>query len=457
MGSTFSSNLSVSKEDFDASQSQTYKRHKTLLTCEGNSRLIPCLPDELSLQILARVPRICYLKLKLVSRSWKQALVSSQLFKVRKELRTTEEWLYILTKGQDNQLFLYALDPLSGRWQRLPKLPGGAFEDEPQKGFGGLGMWNLVGSNSRISCAMRGWLGKKDAFDPIPFSGCALGAINGCLYVLGGFSKSSAISRVWQYDTILNSWTELTPMSTGRAFSKIAILNDKLYVVGGITRGRGAVTTLQSAEVFDPHTGLWSQMKSMPCSKAQLLPTASLADLFKPIASGVTSYRGKLFVAQSLYCWPFCIDIGGEVYDPELNSWIEMPVGFSEGWPSKKPGTKLSALVNGELYVLDAFSSNDTDRIKVYDSQEDTWKVVVGSTPVHEFADSEASYLIVGILGKLCLITKDDNCKIKVLQAEIESPSSSSSGNRFHEHFWTVVATKNTMSTELVSCQTLEI
>lgn len=86
------------------------------------------------------------------------------------------------------------------------------------------------------------------------------------------------------------------------------ILNNKLYVVGGVTRGPGGLTPLQSAEVFDPHTGIWSPIPSMPFAKAQVLPTAFLADLLKPIATGMTSYRGRLFVPWSLYCWPFFVE-----------------------------------------------------------------------------------------------------------------------------------------------------
>ncbi|KAK5846644.1 hypothetical protein PVK06_002940 [Gossypium arboreum] len=52
-------------------QSGTCKKNKSSCLNEDNSRLIPCLPDELSLQILARLPRIHYFNLRLVSQKWK--------------------------------------------------------------------------------------------------------------------------------------------------------------------------------------------------------------------------------------------------------------------------------------------------------------------------------------------------------------------------------------------------
>jgi hypothetical protein len=108
----------------------------------------------------------------------------------------------------------------------------------------------------------------------------------------------------------------------------------------------------------------------MPFSKAQVLPTAFLADMLKPIATGLTSYMGRLCVPQSLYSWPFFVDVGGEIYDPETNSWVEMPNGMGEGWPARQAGTKLSVVVDGELYAFDPSSSLDSGKIKVYDQEK---------------------------------------------------------------------------------------
>lgn len=447
------------------------KRQRLLLsTCEDNLRLIPSLPDEISIQILARVPRICYLNLKLVSRAWKAALVSSELFCVRKELGTTEEWLYILTKVNDDKLLWYALDPLSRRWQRLPLMPNVSSEDEAKKGLAALPlrMWSMVGSSIRIADVIMSWLGRRDALERMPFCGCSIGVVDGCIYALGGFSRASAMKSVWRYDPINNCWAEASPMSVGRAYCKTGILNGKLYVVGGVTRGRGGLNPLQSAEVYDPHTGMWSQLPSMPFAKAQVLPTAFLADLLKPIATGMTSYRGRLFVPQSLYCWPFFVDVGGEVYDPNINSWLEMPIGMGEGWPARQAGTKLSVNVNDDLYALDPSSSLDSAKIKIYDYEGDTWKVVAGDVPIHDFTDSESPYLLASLLGKLHVITKDANHNITVLQADMQNDLSSSqpllsspelteSSPESEREIWRVFASRSGRSVELVSCQSLKV
>ncbi|ONK64468.1 uncharacterized protein A4U43_C07F26390 [Asparagus officinalis] len=431
-------------------------------------RLIPYLPDEISVQILARVPRAHYLKLKSVSRRWKAAITSSEVFDVRKELKTTEEWLYILAHAEEYRLCWYALDPLSGIWQRLPPMPD-FVSNEESKRVSGLRMLNVMGSTIRIADVIRGWLGRRDALDRMPFCGCAIGAADGCLYVLGGFSRSSAMSCVWRYDPILNMWQEVSSMKTARAFCKTSLLNGKLYVVGGVSRGRGGLTPLQSAEVFDPETELWEQMPNMPFSKAQILPTAFLAEMLKPIATGMTSFMGKLCVPQSLYSWPFFVDVGGEIYDPEANSWVDMPAGMGEGWPAKQAGTKLSVVVNGELYALDPSSSLDNSNIKIYDHQDDSWKVVIAKVPLHDFTDTESPYLLAGFLGKLHVIVKDSNSETAVLEADIktrlsEAPSTSTPSTSSvptvsvaETDIWKVIATKNFGAAELVSCQVLDI
>jgi hypothetical protein len=353
-------------------------------------------------------------------------------------------------------------------------MPNVVYEEEYSRGLPWFSIWNMVGPSIKICDTIRGWLGRKNSFDQMPFCGCAIGALDGCLYVLGGFCKASTMKCVWRFDPIQNAWSEVTAMSTSRAYGKTGILNNKLYVVGGVSRGRGGLAPLQSAEVFDPSTGIWSQVPSMPFSKAQALPTAFLTDMLKPIATGLTPYMGRLCVSQSLYSWPFFVDVGGEIYDPETNSWVEMPNGMGDGWPARQAGTKLSVVVDGELYAFDPSSSLDSGKIKVYDQREDAWKVVIRKVPMYDLAGSESPYLLAGFHGKLHVITKDINHEIAILRAELRknlgsfsSCSTSVVAGSLHEHseslaesdtvVWKAIGTKDFGSSELVSCQVIDI
>lgn len=470
MGSRLSSisHKTSSSELFEAPQNEVCKKQRMSVGFwDENPRLIPNLPDEISIQILARLPRVSHCKAKLVSRSWRAALTSAEYYKVRKELGTTEVWLYVLTKLDGEKLVWHALDPISCIWQRVPPMPDISAEGGTRRAISSTRLWNILGSSITT---IRGLFGRRDALDEIPFCGSAIGAVDGCLYVLGGFCRASAMNCVWRYDPIFNAWSEVCPMSISRAYCKTGVLNNKLYVVGGVTRGQGGLAPLQSAEVFDPSSQTWSEVPSMPFSKAQVLPTAFLADLLKPIATGMTSYKGKLYVPQSLYCWPFFVDVGGEVYDPETNSWVEMPVGMGEGWPAKQAGTKLSVIVDGDLYALDPSNSLDSAKIKVYNDEDDAWKTIEGDVPIRNLTDSESPYLLASFLGKLHVITKDINHNILVMQADWKnrvdsapSTSSATSGelsqnvSALSGNVWKVLATRCVGSAELVSCQILDL
>ncbi|KAJ3702652.1 hypothetical protein LUZ61_006357 [Rhynchospora tenuis] len=420
---------------------------------DTDSRLIPALPDEISLQILARIPRSYYLGLKAVSRSWKKAVTDGEMYRLRKELGSTEEWLYILTKGDDNKLSWHAVDPINSIWQKLPQMPNIIQEEETRRGLPGL-----------MTTLIRNFFGKRDAADRMPYCGCAIGVANGSLYVLGGFSKATALKSVLRYDPCTNSWNEVCAMSTGRAFCKASLLNNKLYVVGGVNRGTtgsSGLTPLRSAEVYNPDTDTWTEMPSMPFSKAQALPAAFLVELLKPIATGMTTYRGKLCVPQSLYSWPFFVDVGGEVFDPVTNSWEEMPAGMGEGWPARQACSKLSTVVDGELYALDPSTSSDDGKIKMYDHHEDTWKVVAEKVPFGDCTDTEAPYLLTAFLGKLHVVVKDVNNDVKILQMKLQASGTDSSSSSTHgENFvdmWKVISAKRISGSELVSCQVLSI
>ncbi|WZZ58437.1 F-box/kelch-repeat protein At1g22040 [Brassica napus] len=469
MGSVMSLSCSKRKatsRDEEPSNSSRKRRKLSSLNDEEeyNCRLIPNLPDELSIQILARLPRICYSSVRLVSRRWRSAVSTSEVYALRKELGITEEWLYVLTKGQDDKLLWYALDPVSTRWQRLPPMPVIVCEEESRRS-----LWNL-----KVGEIVRSLLCRRDASEQMPFCGCAIGSVDGCLYVLGGLSKSKTVSCVWRFDPIVNSWSEVSSMLANRAYSKTGVLDKKLYVVGGVDRGRGGLSPLQTAEVYDPTTDVWSQVPSMPFTKAQVLPNAFLADLLKPIATGMTCYNGRLCVPQSLYSWPFFVDVGGEVYDPETELWGEMPSGMGEGWPARQAGTKLSVVVDGELYAFDPSSSMENGKIKVYDQKEDAWKVVIGEVPVYDMTDSESPYLLAGFHGKLHFITRDHNRNVTVLRADVPDVSGSSSSSKcvlgsgsFKEKgdavnksdtvIWKVIASKDLGAAELVSCQVIDI
>jgi hypothetical protein len=133
----------------------------------------------------------------------------------------------------------------------------------------------------------------------------------------------------------------------------------------------------------------------------------------------------------------------------------------------------LSVTVDGELYALDPSSSLDSAKIKVYDYQDDSWKVIAGDVPIPNFSASESPYLLASLLGKLHMITKDATHNIAILQADLKNhlapfPSTSSAlddtrhgisepAAESERDLWEAISSCSVGSAELVSCQTLNI
>ena len=58
-------------------------------------------------------------------------------------------------------------------------------------------------------------------------------AMNGLLYVIGGYNGSDPVHTAEVYDPTTNRWRTLTGMPTRRWSPGAAAINGKLYAVGG--------------------------------------------------------------------------------------------------------------------------------------------------------------------------------------------------------------------------------
>jgi len=65
-----------------------------------------------------------------------------------------------------------------------------------------------------------------------------------------------------------------------------------------------------------------------------------------------------------LTIFSFSVDVGYEIYDPNIDSWLQMPISMGEGWVARQAGTKLSVTVNDDLYALHPSNSLDSAKIR---------------------------------------------------------------------------------------------
>jgi hypothetical protein len=95
-------------------------------------------------------------------------------------------------------------------------------------------------------------------------------AYRGDIYLAGGLlDGENPTARVWRYDPEANRFSELPPMRQARGGTGAAVIGDKLYVVGGSANAfpKGFVESYQTLEVYDFNTGRWEVGPEMPSGR----------------------------------------------------------------------------------------------------------------------------------------------------------------------------------------------
>ncbi len=89
-------------------------------------------------------------------------------------------------------------------------------------------------------------LGRWETLAPLPLalSGYALAAVDGRLYLFGGWDGQRIVETVYSYDPETDAWKTGTPMSSPRAFAAAVALEGRILLVGG-TDGAHPLDTVQ--------------------------------------------------------------------------------------------------------------------------------------------------------------------------------------------------------------------
>mgnify|MGYP001562875635 CR=1 FL=1 len=188
------------------------------------------------------------------------------------------------------------------------------------------------------------------------------GGISGKFYVAGGCVSSDCrigtTSLLQAFDPATNTWSTKSPMPTARSFGASAVINNKLYVVGG--QGTCAPCALQEnltpvLEVYDPVTNIWTSKAPMPGTRSFVYAAAVNGELY---VVGTNDTPGG-FVASL------------DVYNPESNSWsVRTPNATPRGWAG-------AAEVDGIIYALGGYTSPlapaPSNTVEAYDPLTDEW------------------------------------------------------------------------------------
>ncbi|NHJ31953.1 MAG: hypothetical protein FK732_03735 [Asgard group archaeon] len=181
------------------------------------------------------------------------------------------------------------------------------------------------------------------------------------IYVIGGYNDGY-LSTNEMYDPVTNTWITKTPMPTPRQSFAIEVFQNKIYCIGGST-GNGYTSV---TEVYDPLTDTWESKAAIPAPRSQL--TANMVD-------------GKIYVIAG-FNNSNTGDISNlnEVYDPKTDTWTTkatIPYGVY---------SHCSVVVDNSIYVFSAQSASPGSKRpdngpanQIYDTKTDTW--TFGKTP----------------------------------------------------------------------------
>jgi N-acetylneuraminic acid mutarotase len=133
----------------------------------------------------------------------------------------------------------------------------------------------------------------------------AAAVVSGRLFVIGGYiggtMSSSAVQTVYEYEPSRNAWATRAPMPTPRGALAAVALNGRIHAVGGSGDGNTG-----AHEVYDVAGNRWTAANPMPTARDHLAAVAYQDRVWA--IGGRTSFMGRQFDNV-------------EIYDPTTNSW----------------------------------------------------------------------------------------------------------------------------------------
>ena len=124
----------------------------------------------------------------------------------------------------------------------------------------------LLGVSAIGTAQENTWAKKADM--PTGRNGLSTAVVEGKIYAIGGWDGSQILSTVETYDPVTGTWTKRADMRAPRAFLSSAVVDGKIYAIGGWDRSQN-ISTVQA---YDPATDTWTKRADMPTARAGLVP-----------------------------------------------------------------------------------------------------------------------------------------------------------------------------------------
>ncbi|KAL0351136.1 UNVERIFIED_CONTAM: F-box/kelch-repeat protein [Sesamum radiatum] len=276
---------------------------------------ISSLSYDLESRIFARFPISEFWKLCLVNKRCWGLLKSGEVYNIRREIGFKEPSIFMSATGQSTW---WAFDREFKSRRELPVLPSDVC---------------FINGDKESLCA-------------------------GTHLLVSGKELDGLV--VWRYELVKNKWYKGPSMRTPRCLFASATCGSYAYVAGGMAVELNGEVLYDKAEKYNPESRSWEPLPTM--KRRRKLCAGCYMD-------------GKFYViggrdeAGGLTC--------GEFFDETKNQWELIPDMLIDDPVQSSHSPPLVAVVNNELYSLEA-SSN---QLKVYLKKTNTWKQL-GPVPV---------------------------------------------------------------------------
>ena len=181
--------------------------------------------------------------------------------------------------------------------------------------------------------------------------GCGGAVVGGKVYVVGGWDWNGYSRSVYMYDPSVDTWTSSIPsMQSERWNLGVAVLNDRIYAVGGMNSVGGYLNTAEVLDLAVGGTQEWRNIADMNTRRWGVGLAAMNGRLY-----AVGGYDGRQRLSSV------------ESYDPERNVWS--PVA-DMSVPRSGAGV---GVLDGFLYCVGGL---DCKTVEKYNEDTNTWSLV---------------------------------------------------------------------------------